>query len=221
MPVILHNDTHKNIIEILGIVGFTNFIFVEEDELVNIETAYTFGKSALFYDALEKDLNDFRMNEELLVEFIKFIQGEVLYYKSDQDSKPKVFFWRDSGARNLVNIEELMGVAAKSGYKKIKPYDLSFHDQVNLIYDAEKIILTGGASMANLMFAKPGIDIIYLTNSFLKFYNLPQFICDLSKNQVTTIYGKSKISSLSNVWTPYDLFHADYAISPRNFASHI
>jgi capsular polysaccharide biosynthesis protein len=67
---------------------------------------------------------------------------------------------RDSGVRNLLNGENLLKIAVEEGFDGINPYELSFTQQVNLIYHAKQIILTGGASMANLMFAKPGTNIL-------------------------------------------------------------
>lgn len=221
MPIVLHSGTHQNIVEILGILGFTNLIFVKENDVVSIGTTYTFGKSALFFDALERDINDLRVKEELLFEFINFVKKEVLFNEMEKNQSSKIFLLRDSGVRNLLNGKNLLKIAVEKGFDGINPYELSFTQQVNLIYHAKQIILTGGASMANLMFAKPGTNILYLTHSNLKFYKLPQFIGALSKTQVKTLYGKSKILSLSDVWSPYDFFHGDYVISPSKFVGHL
>lgn len=75
------------------------------------------------------------------------------------DSDPQdqvIYIRRNSGARNIINREELDAFVAQQGWMVVEPERLTFDEQVRVFHGAKMVIGPTGAAMANLLFARPG-----------------------------------------------------------------
>ncbi len=76
-----------------------------------------------------------------------------------RDSDPQdqvIYIRRNSGARNIINREEMDAFVAQQGWTVVAPERLTFDEQVRVFHGAKMVIGPTGAAMANLLFARPG-----------------------------------------------------------------
>ena len=62
--------------------------------------------------------------------------------------------------RFIANEDEVKNILIKNNFTSIKLHELKFSEQVNLFYNAEKIIGLHGGGFANLIFCKPGTKVL-------------------------------------------------------------
>jgi hypothetical protein len=91
---------------------------------------------------------------------------------------------------------------------------MSFSEQVRLFQEAKVIVLVGGASMANLIFCKPGVSVIILYPDFLLGYEMPSILASVAEANVEYVYGKS----LGNVFRDkfVEKLHPHFTVSVNN-----
>jgi len=66
---------------------------------------------------------------------------------------PRIMMLRRSSYRKIRNLDRVIRVAEKHGFKTVAMEKLSLHNQISLIYNAEVVLTQGGAALTNLMFA--------------------------------------------------------------------
>jgi capsular polysaccharide biosynthesis protein len=67
--------------------------------------------------------------------------------------EPRIMMLRRSSYRKITNIDKVIRTAEKQGFKTVAMDNLSLHDQISLIHNAEIVLSQGGAAITNLMFA--------------------------------------------------------------------
>ena len=120
---------------------------------------------------------------------------------------------RGAGRRSLINNDEIESKLVDRGFEIIRPEEHSLESLIGNIREAESIFLTGGAAMANLIFARPGTNIFYLTSEQLRDYSLPKFYANTFDLNFQQLLGYPK--SLSNLNNPYDYFHGDFIFDSK------
>ena len=78
----------------------------------------------------------------------------------------KIYLRRNSGLRKVVNSAEIEHTLVAQGYTVIEPEKLSFIVQVQLFSQAEAVVASTGAAVANIVFCPPGIRITILIARF-------------------------------------------------------
>lgn len=79
-----------------------------------------------------------------------------------EDSPKRIFLRRNSGARRLTNAHEVEGMLTAQGYEVVEPEKLTFLQQIRLFNNAEVIISSTGAALANALASKPGTNVVVL-----------------------------------------------------------
>jgi len=74
----------------------------------------------------------------------------------------KLFLRRRTGARVLVNHDEVEAALAADGFEAVEPEALSFLEQVRLFRGAAVVVGQTGAGLANLLFAPAGCRAVVL-----------------------------------------------------------
>ena len=69
---------------------------------------------------------------------------------------------RKTTSRNLLNEQLLLDSLASLGVQAVEPQDLPFSEQVALFANADVIIGTHGAGLANVVFCRPGSQVVEL-----------------------------------------------------------
>lgn len=103
---------------------------------------------------------------------LKYIQTEIFSkYGIDPavKGKRKVFLARRSG-RNIINALEVEALLASSGYEIVDAGSQSFEQQVRLFAEARTIIGAMGAAFTNLIFCKPGTEVLALASPYAQLF---------------------------------------------------
>ncbi len=78
------------------------------------------------------------------------------------DLPRKVFIKRNSGIRNVTNSAELEAMLVSFGFAVIEPEKMSFIEQVRLFANADVVVGTSGAALANMVFCKPEAIVVIM-----------------------------------------------------------
>ena len=103
---------------------------------------------------------------------LKYIQNEIFSkYGIDPAGKGtrKIFLVRRSG-RNILNAQEVEALLASSGYEIVDTGSQSFEQQVRLFAEARTIIGAMGAAFTNLIFCKPGTEVLALASPYAQLF---------------------------------------------------
>ena len=65
-------------------------------------------------------------------------------------------------------MKDIISLLRKKGYKIINPQLYSIDEQIDIFSNAEKIIAPHGSNLANIIFCKPGTEIIEIAPYFQK-----------------------------------------------------
>lgn len=213
-PIVLHEKAPKSFEQILEIFGFSNFYKVNQETLLKIKSVITFKSAFLLPDALEFNLNDYIFSSKLLIDFRNYILDKVISErKGNLSSAKKLFFIRNSSNKSVTNLGEVIRIAQENDFAIVDPGQISFQEQVRLINSAEKVIITVGAAMANLLFLNTNAKVYLLTHSGLVNYNLPKTLTQLSSSHLTCIQGKLTFLDICKSWSLYDVFHGNYKVN--------
>ena len=103
-----------------------------------------------------------------LHESVKILKN-FLNSKKILDNEKKIYVTRqDSNYRKIINEGDIISLLRKKGYKIINPQLYSIDEQIDIFSNAEKIIGPHGANLANIIFCKPGTEIIEIAPYFQK-----------------------------------------------------
>lgn len=87
--------------------------------------------------------------------------------KVNKESSKKIYVTRDeSDYRKIVNNDDITNSLRKKGYKVINPQLYEIEEQIETFANAEKIIAPHGSNLANIIFCKPGTEIIEIAPTF-------------------------------------------------------
>lgn len=116
------------------------------------------------YDVSSKEYlrdNSNQYNEILTIlknYFNKFIIDKKIYdniYLSRKTVKDFV-----NPGREIINVDVVEKYFESIGYTVLDLNNISFHDQIQIFGNAKKIVAPSGAALTNLIFCKPGTDVI-------------------------------------------------------------
>lgn len=127
----------------------------------------------------------------------------------------RVFLRRGSGARTLNNELELIDIARDLGFQIVDPAKISWLEQIALFRDAKIVAGSGGAVMANYLFASEGTKIVQLVAEQNASFSPPVILGHASNSEVFSIVGRSK--PLSHFPSPPIWHHANFFV-PREQA---
>ncbi len=208
LPLLLPNNIHGNQLDLLKLLGYNNYIFCNSDELISIRECHLVYADNYLVDALESNINSYSINSKQLLNLRDSLLSSIPEAINVSSKNGKLALMRKGGRRSLINNEELESKLVDRGFEIFRPEDSSLQSLVTKIRQSESIFLTGGAAMANLIFAKPGTNVFYLTSKQLEEYSLPKFYANTFGLNFQQLVGNSL--SFSNLNNPYDYFHGNY-----------
>lgn len=104
----------------------------------------------------------------------------------------KVFFLRGPGARSLNDELGIIGIAQEYGFHVVNPAQMSWIEQIALVRDAKVVAGSGGAVMANYLFASEGTAIVQFVSEQNVSFSAPAILGQASGSQVFSIVGQSE-----------------------------
>ena len=146
----------------------------------------------------------------------------------------KIFITRgDSVYRKIINEADLISVLKSKGYKIINPQHYEIEEQIQIFSNAEKIISPSGSNLTNIIFCKPGTELIEICprlnekheNYLIKRY---QILAELNKLNYKRIYVDSidvnshsdlAIKYLNTKYLKKSNYYKDIIVKIKDFTS--
>ncbi|MDO7884402.1 glycosyltransferase family 61 protein [Hymenobacter cheonanensis] len=160
--VILPYPTSSYIVKTASLLGFKDFLFVKNQELVHFKKLILIGHTSP--PKFHSTLMIRRLRDELLQ----------AVHINQVSNKRKLYISRSKQTvRRLLNESEILPILKKYNFEIITFEGMSFEDQVQIINTSEIIVSTHGANLTNILFATPGATVIEMhnkrTDNFLYF----------------------------------------------------
>ena len=128
------------------------------------------------------------------IEALKEIRRTIYEKFSIPDGEPqeKIFIRRKALFRFIHNEQELADYLFAAGFKVIEPSAMSFREQVECFSNTKVIVAQAGASLANIIFMKPGSTVVCMAADS-EFLNYDYFLSIAEAMGVTLKYVLGEI----------------------------
>ena len=142
----------------------------------------------------------------------RMMRQKLINNLNDSESRTypsKIYLRRNSGVRMVANLTEIEDIVFKNGYICIEPELLSLNEQIRLFMNADSIVASSGAALANIIFAKPSANIIIMIGKCqdTSYWYWQNIACAVGC-KVSYVLGKPK----------HDGIHSDFNIVPTALA---
>jgi capsular polysaccharide biosynthesis protein len=191
IPVLVSERIPKSALESLRLLSSRRIFQVSTEELTSVDQLFVCSPVIYHPDPVELHLSPTTrtINMDALGSLRSRVLNEVAQSPERSKQGRLVFVSRNSGSRSLINALRVEKMLRKEGFDVIDPSQMSFLSQVRAFQAADKIVLAGGASMANLIFCSEGTKIVLLRSRFTRGYKMPEILASLSSSLVVSISG--------------------------------
>lgn len=216
VPIVVNDAMHPNIMESLLLVSGA------QRKIVTLPVGRALSVSRLYlttptgYVPFQRRTNRFSghshgtFSQSALIALRGRI-GSLASVSSAQHSPKKIYLRRNSGARRVVNGDEVERILVLRGYAIVEPEKLTFSQQVALFENAEIIVAATGAACANMVFCNPAAQVIVL---MAKHKNMPyRYWLNMAAPlgvKVTYVLGKMARA----FWQ--EGIHGDFKVNPED-----
>jgi hypothetical protein len=159
-------------------------------------------------------------NQESLLRFAKFIQLNLVQKNDVYPHHENIFVIRRSLARGVVNLPELENFLLKSGFFVIDPSSLNYMEQVSLFSSAKRVIMLGGAAMANIVFMQEGSKLLTIQSQFLHNFRVAQDLSEIFSVHSDYFFG-TELFSNKFITDIYARSHKPYKIDLGKFSDFV
>ncbi len=192
IPVIISQlipDTAKKSLELLT---DRQVIEILPGDATRVDKLFVASPVLFHPDPVELHLNPATntINTDALIWLRERILSKAKQYIGENRGSESVFFSRSSGARSIVNSRVVYVSLRKLGFVVHDPGQMSFMEQVVAFHSAKRIVLVGGAAMANLIFCSPGTAVVALGSQFTVGYKMPEILAGLAGSKVMAVSGR-------------------------------
>ncbi|MCP4473927.1 MAG: glycosyltransferase family 61 protein [Gammaproteobacteria bacterium] len=214
IPIIVNDGLHKNIMESLRVMAGADrkIITLSSNEGLRVKKLYL--TSVAGYIPYQRRSNGVSghshgmFNSNAFALLLKQVNHALVGKFPGQVWPKKVLLRRNSRGRAVTNMAEIEKALLARGYTIVEPEKLTFLQQVKLFSQAEVIVGSSGAALANILFASKNVKIFILIGKYANTcYWYWQNIACASGKTVNYVLGKilSKERGNSRV-------HADFTI---------
>ena len=128
---------------------------------LNIEYTFIFLDDDFYYFT-NSEFPQFLSTSDSIKILKKFLNPKTI-----PGSSKKIYITRqDSSYRKIINESDVVTLLREKGYKVINPQLYEIEEQIEIFSNAEKIIAPHGSNLANIIFCKPGTEILEITPIF-------------------------------------------------------
>ncbi len=163
-PVLIQSGLHENLKELLDVVteGKFQFIEIESSEWIYVSELIYPSDVCRVSDILKREARpgDQAVHSSQLAEVRNLV---VQRYARPSGYEGKVVYMRRrSGARRIVNEQELISEFRNAGVEIIDSDGLSIQQQIDVFHSARTIIAPTGAILTNILWSNPETSVICL-----------------------------------------------------------
>jgi hypothetical protein len=219
VPVIISDRIPDTAKESLGLLSDRTIIEIEKSASTRVGKLYVSSPVLFHPDPVELHLNP--VTNTINVDALNLMRQRILSRAketlSEASGSQLIYFSRSSGARSLVNSRRVAATLRRLGYVVHDPGQMSFIEQVIAFHSAKRVVMVGGASMANLIFCSEGAAVITLRSEFTVGYKMPQILAGVSGARVISFSGRP----VGNLFRSSFLekVHAHYYVGIRALSS--
>jgi hypothetical protein len=131
-------------------------------------------------------------------------------------SNNKIFIYRKSSWRNIINLDEIIGIAKEMNYTIVQPENLELHEQFQLFNSATIIAGPTGAWMANLIFASKNTVVKVLYPETLSDSKFWTDFCTILNLQLEDYFFE--LATEQNIYIQqFQPIHSNFYVHPDKF----
>jgi capsular polysaccharide biosynthesis protein len=160
IPIIVDENLHPNIIDsILMVVGDARRIYVLSRRLkLHVKHLHVVSSVGYVPFGIRDQSEVLKFHGTFSKLSLLALRRSLMNYShsSDQDCIPRKIYLKRTGVRNLINISQINNLLSKEGFVEVDVNKLSLLQQISLFSKVDFIVAPTGASLANLIFCRPG-----------------------------------------------------------------
>jgi capsular polysaccharide biosynthesis protein len=164
VPIIVDDRLHLNLMASLRIIAGENREIILLPIGMQLSVKVLCVTSVAGYVPFEPRNKDIKPKNQGLfssaaLSFIHNSAIKAIEHKSNDLYPKKIYLRRNSGARLLVNSDEIEKYLVENGFSIIEPENLTFLEQVKIFTQAQIVLGAGGAAYANAIFLNEGAKV--------------------------------------------------------------
>ena len=172
------NNYHSNLLQFLPRIFFINDkkikIAIHRNSSTKFRDFITLilDEKGIKFSFVYLDDGFYKFTESKIPQFISLdksimILKNFLIPKSINSVDKKIYVTReDSSYRRIVNEADIVPILRAKGYKVINPQLYKIDEQIRIFSQADKVIAPHGSNLSNIIFCKPGTQIIEVGPKF-------------------------------------------------------
>jgi capsular polysaccharide biosynthesis protein len=209
VPLLVRNDIPEFARNLISRVSKRATLPIYKDSKYQVEKLYIVPGRSSVYDS-SKD-NSFKR-----VDFPKLSLLELRSrlsrsgQKIDSANHKRIAILRNQGLRKVSNLEELLPALQNNGFEIITPSKKFYSKQDETFQNANIVVASGGAVLANMLFMNPESTVIALVNRETSKIGIWRDLANVFDLNYVEIVGRSGF--LEKTMEP---LHRDYAIAPK------
>jgi len=213
VPLLIRSDIPRTSKDLIRKFVTRKIIEIDPDSVLRVDLLYFVSSRSSVFDSKVPG------NTELVhlpIATLKKLRDKVV---ESQDSNtrfagPDTFYLkRDSVLRGILNPKSIEAVVSELGIDTLESDSNFFKFQIPAFHQANLAIIPGGASVANILFMKPGTKVLILKswrNRKLNLWQSLAFGLGLEYKEINGVPNYFGLSYLRRM-------HSDYWIPPRKF----
>jgi hypothetical protein len=215
VPVIISERIPNSAKESVKLLTDRKIIEVSPSTATRVGKLYVASPVLFHPDPAELHLNPItnRINLGSLVLLRERILSKAKQSMSGTSSSQSIYIARSSGSRSLVNSRRVATTLRRFGFVVHDPANMSFLEQVVAFHSAKRIVLVGGASMANLIFCSEGAAVVALRSKFTDGYKMPEILAGVAGARVLSVSGRPVGNAFRTSYL--EKVHAHYQVGIR------
>lgn len=170
IPMLINANLHSNIKESLFSIvkPGTRIYEIPKGRSLSIKNLRMISVAGYVPFERRKNSNGNYSHGVFFPEPIKCIRNNLINLSEINSNTPKkIYIRRNSGIRQVINIEEIEIILKDHDFVFVEPEKLTFLEQVSLFSQADIVIGSSGAAMANLIFMKPDAAVVILIGEYV------------------------------------------------------
>lgn len=221
VPIIISDHIPKSAKESITYLSKRRVVEIPPIEGTRVGKLYVASPILFHPDPIELYLSPLTnvVNMEVLAQVRSEFLSKVAQGGSRSSLSKSIYVGRTGGGRSLLNSRGVEVVLRELGFEVIQPEQMSVIEQVLAFNSAKRIMLVGGASMANLIFCNTGTEIWTMNSPLTENYMMPKILASLSFSTATPIVGRAVGNLLRHSKT--EKLHAHISVSKRRIKASL
>jgi capsular polysaccharide biosynthesis protein len=221
VPVIISARIPKTAKECIGLLSDRTIIEIRPETATRVGRLFVASPVLFHPDPVELHLHPATntINMESLIWLRQRIFNQAKKAITETSGAQSVYVARSSGSRSLVNSRQVATTLRRLGFVVHDPANMSFLEQVVAFHSAKRVVLVGGASMANLIFCSEGAAVVTLRSEFTVGYKMPKILAGVGGARMLYVSGRPVGNAFRSSFL--EKVHAHYYVGIRALSNAV